>query len=1020
MTAKAKQRTARRPRRWLKRILVVLVVVVLLVVALVGLAPRLVPSFFTARMDLETGGVLQATGWKLRWFDGQQIEQIRLWDEQGVQVADLSLDMPVHLADIVMGQRRIEPIRLTGKIDVERRADGSLNLKSVVGTGGGDPAGTGGAGTPPTGTGSREPAAIQLPKAWAATLDLSGLVLSYRDVKQPDLGTQTVTLTKGVASYSPSAGVTLDFAAGLASGGSLTIAGATTTFADANRIIDPQTVVMELAVAATDVPIGLIDSLAGSNGLLLGLVGDLLQLNLDVSGGMSGATAVGAIRSPGVTGDLNLDWSDGVLRAEEGAQLLTLETTISEALLASLAPDQPLRLSGIAPKLGVTIGEVAVPFVLGEPLDLRTARASVVVDLGPTELTTGTDLVERLAISGLRAEVSTTSLAEGLHLTAQGSVAADGAEEGIIDIDLALTNLLDAQGGLSPKSAMAQGEAALKQLPTSILQPLLAGLGLETVRDIGPTLDVALTAERAMSAGTATETKLGLRLQAEKVQAEAAAVLTGTELRSAGATGLHLEIPGAMLQSYLPAEQGWQVAQAGTLDVSLDSFVLPMDFAKAAEALQANAVVTLAGQRLTQAEGPTLALPQLRLSLGQTEQAKQQRLQLGGTLEVDGAAGTIAGDIRLSDPAAALTGDAAWQDRVLKLMPTGEITLSGVDVRPFLAGLPEGLPVDDLLGGPLTLALRTQPAEATLALETTLSTQTLRGSASAALSSNAIATQAVTLNTSVSPEALAAIIKAYVPEPAVDETETAAGAEAAAKWSPRQLVFLDPVPVELTMRPWWRSLVESEAEVAPLSATLITPSSFRVSGLPMEMEPVSLARVRADAEVDLAGEKPAPNVKLAAALDRPASGERLVFVEATLAAPTGAAASVDLVAKGIDVAQWEGLLKRPAGSLVGLLGPAGEVTASLAGTKTGQQVHANLNLRRLQGDVKGTLAANVFELAEPAELSVVIAPEVLTNTLAMFLTDRKKQPGEGETPPPHRRWRLIGPRRRRSRCERSR
>jgi hypothetical protein len=996
MAAKAKERTGRTPRRWLRRILVVLVVLVLLLVALVGLAPRLVPSLFTARMDLDTGGVFEATGWKLRWFDGQQIDQIRLWDEQGAQVADLSLEVPVPLFDIVMGQRRIEPIRLTGKIDLERRADGSLNLTSVVGTGGGGSMGSGGRSAPPTGGGSGE---IRLPSSWAATLDLSGLVVSYRDATRANLGTQTVTLTKGLASYSPSAGVALDFDAGLASGGSLTITGATTTFSNVDRVVDPRAVVMELAVAATDVPIGLIDSLAGSNGLLLGLVGDLLQVKLDVSGGMTGATAVGEIRSPGVTGDLNLDWSDGVLRAEEGSQLLTLETTISDELLLSLAPDQPLRLAGTAPKLGVTISEVALPLVAGEPLDLRTARASVVVNLDPAELTTGTDLVERLSISGLRAEVSTEALADGLHLTAGGSVAADGAEEGVIDVDVALTDLLDAEGGLSPTTAMAQGEAALRQLPTSILQPLVAGLGLDAGRDIGPTLDVTLSAWSGLGAGSGAETQLGVVLQAEKVRAVSRAVLAGEELRSGGPAELHVEIPGELLQSYLPAEQGWQVAEAGTLDVSLDSFALPMDFTKAAEALQANAVVTLAGQRLTKAEGPTLVLPELKLSLNPGEAAKQQRLQLEGTLEVDGAVGTIAGDIRLADPAAALTGEAAWQDRVLRLEPTGEITLSGVDLRPFLAGLPEGLPIDDLLGGPVTLALRTQPTEATLALETELRTETLNGSASAALSSSAIATQAVTLNTSVSPAALAAIINAYVPEPEVEATAPAEGEAAAPKWSPRELTFLDAVPVQVTVSPWRRSLVDSKAEAAPLVATVITPTPFRLAGLPLEMEPISLARVRVDAEVDLAGEKPKPSVKLAAAVDRPASEARLAFVEATLGSLADGSPTIEATIKNIDVAQWEGLLQREAGSLVGLLGPAGDVSASLSSSEAGQQVHANLNLRRLQGDVRGSLAESVFELAEPAELSVVIAPEVLTKALSAVLTKPAEQPGASPPPP---------------------
>jgi hypothetical protein len=582
----------RRPWRWI--LLSLALVAVLLVVFAPAIGSVFVPGIVRSQAARRIAGEVRLDSASLSWFGAQSLNNLQLL-HGGKTVANLSLELDQGLLGLAAGSRRLGTATLRGRIDMVRFADGTTNLERALSplASSGGPA-TGGAG-------ASEP--FRVPDGAAVRLVLDSVTITFRDESVPE-GPVEATLRRIDADAALAAGepLTLKLKAeaamrqGSASprGGSVALDARVDKWMGSDGALTPERITLKASLGIQDLPIPLLDALLGRGGTLTAGLGERLHLDVNADGSLrSGQVALRARAGapgadPAATADLSASIADGVLTlvspaalSLRGAALRAVAPGIDEALKSQDA----LQLDAL-PDVRVTVSALRAPLPRGgTPLDLRRSRLELQAEAGGV---TGRVRIDdaapprAMALAPISLGLSAPDLAGPVRVTlATSARVADESgtltSAGTVDADLTLAGLLDAAGApLAGIPSGIEGRVRVRGVATALAQPFIAGLDLP--RDIGPTLDLDLTASAAQAGSSdLPPTDLHLRLAAQNVNALASLTLREERISTRGeGVRLTLHRAGGVLGRFLDPALGLVTEPAGAVDLSITDLSVPL------------------------------------------------------------------------------------------------------------------------------------------------------------------------------------------------------------------------------------------------------------------------------------------------------------------------------------------------------------------------------------------------------------------------------------------------------------
>lgn len=590
---------APRPRRRRGRMLLWIGAgALVLVVALVALAPaiasRFVPGIVRDQAAGRITGEVRVSSASLSWLGSQSLANIELIDA-GKTIADVSIELDHGLLGLLAGSRQLGTATLAGKIDLVRFADGTTNLERAL--------------APPKGSASPAPSGKteppRVPDGAAVRVVIDSLAVSFRDESVAG-GPLEASLRKIDAEATIAAGdpVTLKFrseatsriGAGAVQSGTIAIDARVDKWQGSDGSLTPERINVKADLSIKDLPTALIDALMGRGGTLAAGLGERLQLSVAAEGSMKSGQATAKLRTGGagpeaaLAADVSARFADDVLALSSPATL-----AITGNALRALAPQIDRGLAGqdaltleAIPDVRVSVGafQARVPRG-GAPLDLRRAQLELEASAGEVAGRvrlddTGPPRAMRLA--PLSIKVSGPDLGGPVRLTA--STAARIADEtgvlasaGTIDADFTLTGLLDGAGvPIAGVPGGLNGRARVKGIATALAQPLVAATGLDLRRDVGPTLDVDLTAASGGSGRSdLPPIDVTLVVTAEEINAFGALTVLNDRIETRG-EGMRatLKRGGAIAGRFVDPSSGLAIDPTGRADLALTGVSIPL------------------------------------------------------------------------------------------------------------------------------------------------------------------------------------------------------------------------------------------------------------------------------------------------------------------------------------------------------------------------------------------------------------------------------------------------------------
>ncbi len=598
-------------RSFKKTLLLVLGGIVALVVVLLAFAPTIAGSIAPGLIERSAGksmpGKVKVSGVKLGWGSSQVIGPVTISDESGAEVADVTVRVSRGLLGLaragLSGGGDFGTITILGRVHVVREKDGTTNLERALGikrdapSGGG--AGVGGGG----GSGPGPQGEAKLPPGLKAELALDAFEIVYIDKTQAV--EEKVTAKNLSARVSVEAGkplaLTMSGDAYRGSGGAgapvgkIAIDARVEGWSDASGRLTTRSARGDVSAKVTALPVGLIDAFARSalpQGVAPRGLGDALGDSLDVvvtakGDARDGEVFVHAI-FPRASASAVLNVKDGVASAKnpivvkaQGSAIRSLLPAIDEALAKGQVtlvaiPDVQLAVDNLRARLPRE----------GGALDLRGGGAVVTLTMGSASGSVAVDRSEGASprpftLSDTQFRIDAPDFSGPVRVTASGQAAVDGRAAGTLDADLTLAGLLDASGvPVKGMPGSISGKAALRGIQTAIAQPIFSRTPLDLPTDIGPTLDVELTAVSAGGEGGTTD----INLMARSRQLSADGVLrldaSGLSTREAGVRA-SLSGLGSVARKFMPADSGWSMVPAsgagdGMGEVLVTGLVVPM------------------------------------------------------------------------------------------------------------------------------------------------------------------------------------------------------------------------------------------------------------------------------------------------------------------------------------------------------------------------------------------------------------------------------------------------------------
>ncbi len=435
-------------------------------------------------------GSLEIEDLSLSWFGQQRASGIRLRDPDGQDVVTLaSFDTELSLVRAIRGRLLLGETRLTGlRAELEVDADGRDNLSRALGLGvpGDEPPGA--IVVPVTGHIILEQGYLSWTTPGFEPAVLDNLAAEVRI--DPDTRNLDLTLS-GTSRQGDMAG-------------SLAMEGQVRHWLDRRGAFTPATMEPELELRLDNLPLRLVDGLAGLDGLLVAALGDRIAVQLD----SAERRAELRVDAPRLALDLGAELRDLQLGLTRPA---TLNWQLTPEFVAHLTEDSedPLRLRA-AVDLRLALDRLDAPLVGFDPA--RVAVRGRFDSSAPLRLAGGG--LGELRLEGLRAEVISDVLTEAVAVTAGVDIHSEG-RVGRFELDAALRELFDSEGRLQTDRLQVDATASLSDLPTPLLDRLAGGDGL-LVAALGPRINLSARA----SSGDGNHIDAALDLRSEHLQAQ--------------------------------------------------------------------------------------------------------------------------------------------------------------------------------------------------------------------------------------------------------------------------------------------------------------------------------------------------------------------------------------------------------------------------------------------------------------------------------------------------------------------
>jgi hypothetical protein len=665
-------------------VLIVLGVLLALLLALVALAPTIASSLAPGMIRDAAGsairGKVSVGSVSLSWFGPQKATHVALADEAGKPIADVSVEAQPGLWSLVTGSRKLGTVRVAGSADIVRAADGTTNLERAL-------ASPAGAAPAPAGPGPAPREPFRISEGVGARLVFENIKLTLTD--ESVAGGPVVVALQGVngeAVLSAGEPIALKLqtrassrvSQGPEQTGEVAIDARVDKWAGSDGVLTPARARVDADVRIKDLPTALVDAILGRGGRLAEGLGERVQATVKASGSLEGGEAVidASAGSPGAAPQLSASVS---AKLADDTLTLTAPARVSAkgSAIRALAPqiDEGLAAGGAAsiqtfPDAEVTIANLRARVPKDGQTDLRGSSAQVT--LKTTELLGALTLGEgqpprAMRIAPMEATVSVPDLAGPVRVTAQTSATIADAEgapapAGSISVDLTASGLLDASG--APRAGLPgglEGRAQVVGVATALAQPFVAASGLDLPRDLGPAVNLELTARTAPGPGTDPVLDLTLAADAEQLRLDAPLTLSRERVKTGGpGVTAVLRRAGALAGRFVPASSGLAMNPEGSVQVSVPTLDVPLS-PKGAPVLDASALeatVSVTGVTLTAAapgSGPPAALrPAAPVSVSTLRIApslgpgRNPKVSLAGSMAQGAEPFSIEGDVELA------------------------------------------------------------------------------------------------------------------------------------------------------------------------------------------------------------------------------------------------------------------------------------------------------------------------------------------------------------------------------------
>lgn len=417
-TPRVRSRPGRVPRRLLAAAAGVFVLLLAVVLAFApSLAASVVKGTISGSFSDSIRGSAAAERVTVGWFGPIRVEGLRLEDDAGGRVIEGDATAGIGLLGVLTGSTDFGDIRLVGEAEIRASDDGTTNLERAL--------------EPADPDAPRAPAGPLIPPGTRATIVLDPTDVRYTDPRLAGLtdgrlGGVVIAGATGTVRIRPGSPVTIEFDAPL---GTLAPGSPDSAARPAQNGGDTGTLTIDLQAevpeGATDLaqvaltgtarlrglPTALLDAVAGAGGVVNGVLGEDLgiELTADALSPRGGTVAVDA-SSP----QAELRYR-GEVRSGDAATVVATEDTV-------------LRISGIAERFGARAAGVVPLFARvekdparHEPAELRLTRLELPLNADPLRA-----VLEGVVQPGVARYELTRPLAALLRVAGGGNGALDG------------------------------------------------------------------------------------------------------------------------------------------------------------------------------------------------------------------------------------------------------------------------------------------------------------------------------------------------------------------------------------------------------------------------------------------------------------------------------------------------------------------------------------------------------------------------------------------------------------------
>ena len=345
-------RRKRRGRKLLIALGLLLVLLVVGVLALPIIGGAVAPGIIASRGSAAIAGRVEVDSVGLSWTGTQRVRGVRLYDPEGVLVAELDVSAGAGLLALAGGSRDLGTIELSGVIKADRNEAGQPRFMNAIASSAPAPTGAGGTGSS---GGSGGAGSASLPDSLAAKLNITQL--------RVEEGSDTLMTLTGEASVATGQPITLALRPAFSGQGTGMVDATITGLIGADGVIDVNAANVQAKANFADVPTSLAQAFNPSETDLVALLGDRFSADLLANGSLETMDASLSMASAGVNGGFAINIRDRVATRTGDSSLRVSGERAARAIPAlrrALVEGDSIRFSEW-PDATLTISQLRVP-----------------------------------------------------------------------------------------------------------------------------------------------------------------------------------------------------------------------------------------------------------------------------------------------------------------------------------------------------------------------------------------------------------------------------------------------------------------------------------------------------------------------------------------------------------------------------------------------------------------------------------------------------------------------------------